>query len=205
MNQLTHKSTPKTSTSLVAAPKTRDELVVQTRLALKGDQAAMTGLSEAVSRAQNGDEAALPALREVLQSKKSSELLDLLGNLAGHAERMLVTSYAGKNLAFKEAIARKLVLLRAELTGPTSTPLERLLVDRVVACWLHLHHLETKAGALQMSTDYQRCLNASQKRYLAAIKTLALVRRLAVPLVQVNIAKKQVNVGSMAGGSITEG
>jgi hypothetical protein len=32
------------------------------------------------------------------------------------------------------------------------------------------------------------------KALLAAIKTLAVVRKLAVPVLQVNIAKKQVNV-----------
>ena len=34
-------------------------------------------------------------------------------------------------------------------------------------------------------------------RYLAALKPLAQVRKLAVPVLQVNIAEKQVNVGHM--------
>ncbi len=40
----------------------------------------------------------------------------------------------------------------------------------------------------------QRCTVRAHKRYLSAIKTLALVRKLAVPVLQVNIARKQVNV-----------
>jgi hypothetical protein len=34
----------------------------------------------------------------------------------------------------------------------------------------------------------------AHRRYLTAIKTLATVRKLALPVLQVNIAKKQVNV-----------
>jgi hypothetical protein len=41
---------------------------------------------------------------------------------------------------------------------------------------------------------YQRRMNHSHKRYISAFKTRALVRKLAVPVLQVNIAKKQVNV-----------
>ena len=34
------------------------------------------------------------------------------------------------------------------------------------------------------------------RRYLAAIKSLALIRKLAVPVLQVNIAKEQVNMAA---------
>jgi hypothetical protein len=90
-------------------------------------------------------------------------------------------------------------LLRDELAGPNPTPLKRLLVERIVACWLHLHHLEAiYSGKESMSLDlgsyYQRSISSAQKRYLAAIKTLAVVRKLAVPVLPVNIARKQVNV-----------
>jgi hypothetical protein len=43
---------------------------------------------------------------------------------------------------------------------------------------------------------YQRRMDRAHRRYLSAIKTLALVRKLAVPVLQVNIARKQVNVAS---------
>jgi hypothetical protein len=44
------------------------------------------------------------------------------------------------------------------------------------------------------TAHYQRSLSAAQKRYLAAIKALAVVRKHVVPVLQVNIARKQVNV-----------
>src|SRR5262245_37801866 len=91
-------------------------------------------------RAQKGDKTVLPALREVL---KDPDAVDLLGgDLARQAQLTLIDKFSGKNLMFKEALQRKLDLLKGELAGPNPTPLERLLVERVVACWLHLYHLE---------------------------------------------------------------
>ena len=40
-------------------------------------------------------------------------------------------------------------------------------------------------------------LDHAHRRYLSAIRTLAQVRKLLVPVVQVNIADRQVNVGAM--------
>jgi hypothetical protein len=159
-------------------------------------------------RAEGGDRTALPALRELLKDPKAVDRLG--GDLARQAQLTLIDKFGGKNLLFKESVTRKLDLLRAELAGPDPTPLERLLADRVAACWLHLHHLETvysqkDSMSLALGTYYQRSLSSAQKRYLAAIKTLALVRKLAVPVLQVNIARKQVNVAgpSVPGGSET--
>ena len=47
---------------------------------------------------------------------------------------------------------------------------------------------------MKQAEYYQRRMNHAHKRYLSALKTLALVRKLAVPVLQMNIAKKQVNV-----------
>jgi hypothetical protein len=40
----------------------------------------------------------------------------------------------------KETLCRNLELLRAALAGPNPTPIERLLVQRVVACWLQVQN-----------------------------------------------------------------
>jgi hypothetical protein len=119
----------------------------------------------------------------------------------------LVEKFTDNNLLVREALTCKLDLLRAELLGTAPTALEKLLVERVVATWLHLHHLEhIYAGkselTLALGGYYQKCISAAQKRYLAAIKGLADVRRLALPALQVNIAREQVN---FAGGPATAG
>jgi hypothetical protein len=107
-------------------------------------------------------------------------------------------------------LTRKLDLLRDELAGPNPTPLERLLIERIVAFWLHLHYLEQiyaqkDSKSLELGSYYQRSISSAQKRYLAAIKTLAVIRKLAVPVLQVNIARKQMNVaGPCVAGSERE-
>src|SRR5262249_6069492 len=137
------------------------------------------GLAALVNRAQNGDETVLPALREIL---KTPALVDVLGgDLARQAQLTLIAKFSGKSLVFKESLTRKLELLRVELGGANPTPLERLLVERIVTCWLHLHHLEQlyaqkDSMSLELATYYQRSIDRAQKRYLSAIKALAQVR-----------------------------
>jgi hypothetical protein len=157
-------------------------------------------LTKLLERAQGGDKTTLPALRELL---KQPHIVEACGNMAAHAEHTLIRKFSGKDLAVNEGVRRKMESLRAELAGASPTPLERLLVERIVACWLHVYHLEaTYAGkesmTLELGAYYQRSLSAAHKRYLSAIKALAVVRKLALPVLQVNIARKQVNVAAPA-------
>jgi hypothetical protein len=153
-----------------------------------------------IKRAEGGDRSTLPELRRILSEPSAVDLLG--GDLARQAEEAFVNNAAGKNLVFREALTRKLELLRAELCGPDPTPVERLLVERVVACWLQVQDADARyAQALGEAPvahgDYQqRRMDRAHRRYLSALRTLALVRRLAVPVLQVNVARKQVNVGS---------
>jgi hypothetical protein len=151
-------------------------------------------------RAEGGDRTALPALRERRTDLRTPDLLG--GDLARLAQLTLIDKSSGTNLLVREALARKLDLLRAELSGPPPTPLDGLLVERVVACRLHLHHLEVTYALIEgMSLGpgayFQRSLSAARRRYLAAAKALGLVRKLAVPVPQVNIADKQINVAGL--------
>jgi hypothetical protein len=155
-----------------------------------------------VKRAQDGDASTLPVLKKLLDEPGMPELCG--GYLARRAQARLIRLFAGKNLLLAEAIPRKLESLRLELAGPNPAPLERLLVERIVSCWLHLHHLESVYGCggdmtLSMATHYQRAIQRGQKNYLAAIKALAMIRKLALPALQVNIARRQVNVVNAAG------
>lgn len=154
-----------------------------------------------VERAQKGDRTALPGLRKLLAPPGAADALG--GNLPDRAVQLLLTTMAGGNLFFREAVARKVDELRAELSGPSPSAVERLLAERAVCCWLHLYHLEhLYAGkgsmSLEVAGHYQRCIDRAHKRYLSALKTLSEVRKIGVT-VQLNIARKQVNVAS--GGS----
>ena len=128
----------------------------------------------------------LPVVRQLLRQPESVEIMG--GNLARQAEAALIGTSAGDNLSFREAITRKLELLRAELAGPAPAPLESLLVERVAACWLQLHLADIRLSqhehnlTLAQAEYYDRAIDRAHKHYLSAIKTLALVRKLALPV-----------------------
>jgi hypothetical protein len=56
--------------------------------------------------------------------------------------------------------------------------------------------------SLVQSEHAQRRMDRAHRRFLNTVKTLATVRRLALPAVQINVARQQVNqvnVGDAAG------
>ena len=153
-----------------------------------------------VRRAEKGDKAALAEVRGWLANPGLADALS--GDPAREALRLLVDKYTASPVV-REAVTHKLDEMRRELLGPSPSPLERLLVERVVLTWLYLHRAEAGYAGLSDVTMrqgeyHQRVLTAAQKRYLAAVKGLSEVRRLALPTLQVNIAKKQVNVAATA-------
>lgn len=85
-----------------------------------------------VHRAEGGDQAALPALRETLARPGLADALG--GDIARAAADRFLDSYCGTHLAVREATATKMGQLRAELAGASPTAVERLLADRAVLC-----------------------------------------------------------------------
>ena len=74
-------------------------------------------------------------------------------------------------------------------------------MDRILNNWLHLHALEVRRGAgadlgPAAAACHARAVDGAHRRYLASLKALATVRKLALPAIQVNLAHNQVNVVS---------
>jgi hypothetical protein len=145
------------------------------------------------ARAGRGDQKALARLRPLY----SPEEWQNFGDLAKHTQRALINLVTGngKQLVGVEAVEQKISAIKAELQGPEPSPLEVLLVDCIIANWLQLSYAEESVAQHQRDggisfrqADYdQHRLSACQRRYLASIKTLAQVRRLLGPSIQVNI------------------
>lgn len=142
---------------------------------------------------QSGDRPPLPIVRKTTA--------DFDGNLERLAREAIIQGLSGEEAGFQEATAAQLEVLRRELLGESPTPIERLLVDRIVACWLQVQDAEIRyARELQGERNlwlwefHQRRCDACHRNYLAAIKALVLVRKLAAPLLQVNVAERQINV-----------
>jgi hypothetical protein len=157
-------------------------------------------MKKLLRKAEKGDTTVLPALRRWMD--RTPGYWEAVGDMAKTARESLIRTLSGdKNLVVQEAHARKCTALTAELAGPQPSPLERLLVERIVLCWLHLHYDETlyvqhrEKLTLRQDEFFQQRISKAQARYLSAIRTLAQVRRLGVPAVQVNIGQQQVIAG----------
>src|SRR5262249_32029693 len=152
----------------------------------------INALMKAFDKAAAGDKSTLPAIREALV--KNPQLADAFGgNLARVAIDSFIDNLSGKNLAFRESILAKLRSLRADLSGPNPSAIEQLLVERVVACWLQVYDADIRYAQSENSTFaqanfQQRRMTSAHKRYMSALRTLATVRKMAIPAVQINIA-----------------
>jgi len=143
-------------------------------------------------------------LRQFLETRP--ELWNAIGDLAEQAKLSAMHLLTSGNAVLHEALSRKLTELRAELAGTTPSVLERLLVERVLICWLFVHHADMVAArrtdvSPAQAEYHQRRQDHAQRRYLAAIRTLACVRRLPLPAIQVNIGAQQVNVAGAGDAS----
>jgi hypothetical protein len=143
-------------------------------------------LAELVRRAEQGDTSVLPALRKALEDDAS--LWAEYGDLALQAQESWLNLLAGKNLMLLESVRQKMKDLREELGGGKPSPLEMLLVERIVACWLQTHFADTLYAQAKgpnctpgVLRELMKRQESSQRRYLAAIKQLALVRKLLKP------------------------
>jgi hypothetical protein len=162
---------------------------------------------ELADRAENGDQAAVTELTAIYD-KCLPDWWKHVADSAVRAQQAWVTLAAGETrLLSQGAIERMLRAMQESLAGPNPTALEQLLIDRILACWLQVQHADTRYVeramyserlSFQESEFLQRRQDRTQLRYLQAIKTLAQVRRLAAPVLQVNVAKSQLNVATAA-------
>ena len=154
-------------------------------------------LREVMEDANDGDEEALSKVKEIF--KEAPGMARIFADLAGEAERGLVKRLTRGDPLVREALPVRLKAMRKELAGSDPSALERLLAERIVACWLQLQHAEIiyaqNLGGMNIAQSeyHQRRLDKLHRRYLSAIKALAQVRKMG-PAIQINVAEKQMNL-----------
>jgi hypothetical protein len=162
-------------------------------------------LQDLSEKAETGERGARAQLRRAV-ARSSPEVIAEASDIAQRAQAMLTKTIAAGEPLVEEALERRLALMREEIAGENASPLEILLTERVVAGWLLVEVLEgliaaqyykgaPKSSRLPPSYIIQqsRILESATRRYLAAIRELARVRKLqaGAPPVQVDM---QVNV-----------
>jgi hypothetical protein len=165
------------------------------RQTTKHEGAELERLSKLVQRAELGDVTALPELREAMYQDHT--LWDQFGDLAQHAEQAWLTFITGSDLNLREAVEHKLEDLKKELLEAGDSVMERLLVERVLACWLQVNHADIRFAQSKDSFTpivhamLQKRQTAAQNRYHRAIHALLTARKLLiVPRSPVEIATR---------------
>jgi hypothetical protein len=143
----------------------------------------LAAIQDVVAKARTGDAAVLPQLRAIMD--RNPGLSRISGDLARHAESAWIALASGPNLYMKEALTREAESRRTELTRPGATPIEQLLVARVVACGLQLDYLSAaEANALGAGDSYRlvehqaKRVERAQRMLLSATGALVTYQKL---------------------------
>jgi len=156
----------------------------------------ITPLEATLILAKRGRKEILPKLRRLLDAQP--DLWRHFGNLALQTQEAWLQLIAGPNLLMAESIRRHLEEMRQELTGPKGSPLDRILVDRVLACYVAVLYFEAheaqQPGGQNKRWDEYRLTRQDQahRQLLSAVKALANVRQLASKSIQVELIHKSV-------------
>jgi hypothetical protein len=150
--------------------------------------------------AEQGEEEAVPEIRQILNEQP--DLAWQFVDVAHIAEDALIEEMTEEgDLAAKELIRCQLEAMREEVAGKNSSPLERLLSERVVVTWLEVQFFEAlyaqkmRKLTIPQAEHHQKRLDRAHRRHLSAIRALAQIRKLLKggAITQINIADKQIN------------
>jgi hypothetical protein len=163
----------------------------------RGRLAELQALSK---KAEAGDKEARKELRLMVRTS-SEEVIGRASDVGRKAGRTLAHTASGGDPLTEEALYAKLDYMRAQIAGEDPTPLEVLLTERVVSLWMLTSLLEALVATQyrrdvgespeRLSPSYivqqSRILESATRRYLAAIRELARVRKLqGTPPVRAN-------------------
>jgi hypothetical protein len=136
--------------------------------------------------------------QDIVKAKPAERVLD------NWAVGLLSDWTAGKNgsAKTKAALKEELCALIDELAGPTPSAVERVLAEIAATSWFayrmneaqYASHAASEMGLTHTQSEHaQRRMDRAHRRFLSTLKTLAAVRRLALPALQRNVARQQVN------------
>jgi hypothetical protein len=165
---------------------------------------------DVVNRAANSEDKSLTARAVALiQSEPENYRSHFLSDVSNAIERRAKGNGVVRQLCVNETDKMRKAFYEGR-EAQTIPFAERLIIERIIACRLALQQAEDLYSIQKSPVWAQICskeIDRAHKRYLAAIKTLAEVRRLALPIppsvsvalpgsTQVNIGEKQINLST---------
>jgi hypothetical protein len=177
---------------------------VSAHLELTDDARARIEELKALSdKAEDGDQGARRELRRAVR-KSAPEVIDRCSDIARTYRWIVADTSSGQDPLKQEAIVEQARRMASEIAGENPTPLEVLLAERIASLWVLVEAQEALLSATYRRGQkkpvgpayvIQMCKiqESVNRRYLAAMKALAQVRRLQAntPGIQFNT---QINV-----------
>jgi hypothetical protein len=123
----------------------------------------------------------LDELRSILEANPA--FWQFAGDLVRITEQTWIDRIARGDLVFGQSMRRRVELLKTELAGDEATPLEKLLAAQIALHWLASQQELMCEGlgdgeAIKVTELRLKRAESTSRRFLAASKTLAAIRRL---------------------------
>jgi hypothetical protein len=142
--------------------------------------------------AKDGDERPLPALREFLARRP--DFFGRLGIADFAAKAAALAASGAKDVFIRDTFVLEIEQTARRLAGPDPSPLEALLCERVALAHFDVTHRdiatiesEMNGASAQRVEFLTKIRDRSTARFLAACRSLATVRRLAMPALQLRV------------------
>ena len=115
-------------------------------------------------------------------------------------QQQIIKNWVNDEVA-KTAVEEHVVYVRDEMGYHDAPVMEKMLIDNIVTAWLRVQWLDYLVAA-KMAGEFripamefwQKSLAIAQKNYLTSCETLAKIRKMRLPNIQLNIGEKQINV-----------
>jgi hypothetical protein len=173
-------------------------------------QEEITTFVDMVSRAYQAKKPAkedLQAIRVFL--KDYPEMCKAVFTLVDSTQTLIINNLIGGYEVAEIAVEEYIVKIRDDMGYHDAPMMEQLLIENIVTCWLHVQYCQGqiamligKDRSIAILEFWEKRNTAAQRRYLAACESLAKVRKLRIPNIQMNFGEKQINVaGNLAAGT----
>jgi hypothetical protein len=177
----------------------------------KLDAARAEQFIEIVARAYKAKKPAkddLQAIRKFLI--EYPEFSKIVFDTVDTTQTQIIKNYVGSEVA-QIAVEEHAAYIRAEMGYHDAPIMEKMLIENIITAWLRVQWLEFLITA-RMSGEFripvmefwQKSLATAQRSYLAACETLAKIRKMKLPNIQLNIGDKQINVAGDLKSGTTE-
>lgn len=157
-------------------------------------------LGHLIEQANNSNTGTADVIRLRRYLKAHPEVWGNLTTIASTAKEGALQRLQSSALIEMTRIGMK--ALETEIGYDEAPALERLLIEHISLAWMNYHYIqflydattERESITMKQAGFWERRLSVAQRRYVRAIESLARLRRMSIPAIQVNIGKNQLNV-----------